>query len=234
MIIGSTTFKSKKDCKDHARELRDNIGPTLSLKTSNPSAYTFFTNLFQYHPNPEKISFLAESKDISIEVGERGGVLIFRLIHETPGSSLIIGFEKCFKSSASLGEKTKSSYEESTFRDNLERALRYNISDQIRDFMEESVNVDICELCNKPIKKYHITHIDHIITFKTLKERFHELYINLPIPTTFIDVDVVDVGDKTFLPEDELYRTSWQLYHACHSSLRKVHELCNLRRSEKD
>lgn len=105
-------------------------------------------------------------------------------------------------------------------------ALRTEIHPQITSFKDTISNVFTCPLCDKLTERADC-HIDHIIFFKDLAERWCEAN-NITIDTP------ISHNNSQISLEDRELAGKWANYHQQHATLRAVCSRCNLTRRYKD
>jgi len=112
-----------------------------------------------------------------------------------------------------------------TPKEEASSAARDEISSQIHDF-HDTGDCSICEICHKNMTRGDGLHVDHIKPFQDL---FLEFLKSLEM--TYHDITTEDLGVESQFLDREL-ALKWYDFHLKHSTLRLVHNKCNLGRKK--
>jgi hypothetical protein len=111
-----------------------------------------------------------------------------------------------------------------TSKDNACSIARYEINNQILNFININEEVDNCELCNDVLSDE--VHVDHIIPFDILFLNFLE-----EKKLSYEDIHKLDMGLYSCFADKEL-ANQWYNFHLKNAKLRIVHKKCNLSRKK--
>lgn len=211
--IDNKSFKTKLECEKYTRDLLNYIGITKSVKQTNAKDFDYLFSLCQRHPN--NIEKLKQCIDFCINRPALNSNGLELNIINNDGTTTEISWRKCVSG--------KSSTSKSKFNS----ALRYCISNQIKEFRNKS-NIAFCQECNCSLYQ-KCNHIDHFEPqFAQLVENFLENKSDVIIP------DKYNKTPKTFelyfLENDEWIGKLFEEYHLKNATLRVLCEKCNLTR----
>jgi hypothetical protein len=117
-------------------------------------------------------------------------------------------------------------FKERTIMDDLTRAMRCSIKDDIIKFKQQ--NILKCNKCKTDDEQYENFHVDHNNpSFKNLKDGFLQL-TNKPIPTKFSDCNVNKL--TIFREENKDFKNEWIEYHNNNCNLQILCRDCNLKK----
>ena len=215
--IGSQTFAGLEEAKSYLQNLFVSVGPTGSLKETNPQVFLKFVEVLQLHPEKER-KRINDAVDIKIIKGYREGIWHIKLVFEDDTEDSV-SYMSC------LTGKIKNS----TIPQKLNEALRNAVQPQIQEF-KQSHPEKKCELCGTlEAQDYHV---DHVKLFCTLTEEF--LSFQSDIPETFgKQADSLGVMRTCFWDRHQAFSEEWQAYHKQHATLRWLCSMCNLTREKK-
>ena len=208
------TYKSKTAFCNYIREIIYDIGICDSVKVNYPKYYNILCELFKFH-----IDYNNKTNgmiDIKIQKQKMNSGLETIIIKELPENNIDISWYSC----ANLRFKNEIN--------NFNDSLRSCISPQIIHF--KCNNSDKCEICNEVKSEMHV---DHIIQFEELKEKFLKICIedNIRIPKEFSEL--TDGSNRPcFKSEDSEFSEKWYEYHEKNAKLRILCKNCNLTRSK--
>jgi len=195
--------KTKKSKLEYYRNLFKK-GHTNSLKTARPADYEDFKELFNVHPNKEKISKMV---DIAIKSNPMYPNTDIIYIIDEDGNYDTVSYKTAFES-----KKPKYSY--------IGILMRNLIQSQTYSFFNN--NKQECELC-----EYNGAHlaVDHFqIPFIKLRDDFLSER-KVPI------INQTDDGGNPILDDDNeehvKFRKEWLIYHQENAKLRILCRSCN-------
>jgi hypothetical protein len=204
ITIGQINFISKKEATAYVRSLIEKTGYCNSLKIQ-PTTYNFLMELFQNHPNPNKVEGTIDIKIGKDPIYNKGYCLYLMKEDNTEDT---ISWNACI----------------STNSINIYSVLRNAISDQIMEFRKKSLQEStICGICSKDTQGN--CHIDHINFFSYLVKDFIKDW-PLEIPSTFVKTQ----HQWDFHTDDEGFKIAFQEYHRAFAKLRITCPKCNLER----
>jgi hypothetical protein len=209
--LGGHSFKTQKAAEEYVRGLIKGIGFCGSIRGVSEEAYRSVLEVLERHPN--KSTKLFNMVDLCIRPNQMNRQAYEINVIRSDGTREDISWKVCITGKA----KTKT--------DELYRALRYSINEQLYAYKQENPT-DTCRMCHKTAPKVHI---DHIIHFECLVENF--LRTVPAAPASFNDA-TDGSNRRCFRPEDEAWERAWQTYHERHATLRAVCQQCNLRREK--
>jgi len=111
-----------------------------------------------------------------------------------------------------------------TSKENVYRAARFEISDQIHEFHDKGA-CSVCEICNLHMTRNYYVHVDHVYPFCKL---FDEFLGSKGLVYNDICVGKNENDENVF--EDKCFAQEWKSHHQQKAKLRIVHKKCNLSR----
>jgi len=215
VVIGTTKYKTQKECENHVRQQLAAVGITKSVRKRNPQMYDFLILLCQRHPRHlDKLKSVADFE--VCETALQKNALALNIINHD-GTITEISWRICVTGVAKSPHTKFAS------------ALRQSVDRQIQEYKESpSTNMNVCSLCSQSLRN-KIPHIDHITHFEKLIRDFREI-------NTFDTPDEYNkrpITYKTiFRPCDEWIGDLFYDYHAQHATLRVSCADCNLTRTK--
>jgi hypothetical protein len=208
IVCHGITFKTKKELSQYVNRIKDTINECHSIKTEYPDEYIFLNELIKRHPEyEEKVCKMVDLKMCMNKL--KNGFEMVIINHDDTTTS--ISLPTCINSKAS------------TIEQNVKRALRIVIQPQI-DYYKRT-HVLECQLCGDCDT---IIHIDHVIQFEELFDKFMKEY-NIKLPTTFDKI--TDGTNRTCLCDvDKHIGVLFYEFHKKHAVLRPLCAQCNLTR----
>jgi hypothetical protein len=191
--------------------LRTLTGQRIAL--THPVFASLMALVFRHPWADEKIGHGVEAFHVTPNYMNNAGMALF--IERIDGSTTDISWRKCI---AKRGMTPKQE---------LLAAMRNAIYPQIRAYRRNRVGVTHCEMCGAFCAL--ASHVDHVVTFKSLAEEF--LSQRQDVPTDF-DSDK-QTCLRTFKPTDATFADAWKAFHAERATLRITCPACNLGRNTK-
>lgn len=206
------TYKSKKVFYEYIKGIIYEIGICDSVKAKYPVNYNILCELFKFHI--DYINKTIGMIDIKIQNNAMNSGLETIIIKELPENNIDISWNSC----AHLRFKNEINH--------LNDSLRSCISPQIIHF--KCNNSNKCTKCGEVKSDMHV---DHIIHFEELKEKFLKICFkdNISIPKKFSEL-TDGTNRSCFRPEDSEFSNKWYEYHEEHAKLRILCKNCNLTR----
>jgi hypothetical protein len=167
--------------------------------------------------HPEADEKLAGVVDFSIRKNKLGNGIALYIINQTP-DPLDVSWVSC---ALRKGKSRKESFN---------CALRVSIYDQIRDYKAlPDTNTTRCTICLK--QELTSCHVDHVITFKTLVDKFVATQPQQPFeyPTAFTECND---GTNMYRLTDTVMEKAFQQLHKEDAILRITCAQCNLSRTD--
>jgi len=210
--IGSLKFSSKKKAYEHTKNIIYQLGCCDICPEHDK--FSFFMDLLRNH----------QSFDNKIGCG----VSHFE-IKPNAYNCYALATDICRKD-GSIVDFSWKSCAESTFKgykQHLQSALRESIKYQIYQFREKSKSADF-SLCCANCKSEQFCQVDHVISFKSLTERF--LADNKP-PQKFDEN--LETHEVIFRKSDKPFQDKWEDFHEKNADLQILCRSCNLSKGSK-
>jgi hypothetical protein len=209
-------LKTQKKKKDYVRDILKKIGMCKSVISVSQAYYNSIYNLVLNHPEADEK--LAGVVDFSIKLNktQKNGIALW-IINQDP-NPLDVSWVCC---AIGEGKQLKISFLD---------ALRTSIADQIQDYRARpDTDTTRCTIC----LKQHLTscHVDHIIPFKTLVQRFIAMQPQQPFkyPTAFTECND---GTGQYRLADTAMEKAFQQLHKKEAELRITCAPCNMSRTD--
>ena len=154
IILGDLTFKTKKECKTHMRQLMQKLDAGTIID-KNDKLFNFFVDLIHRHVEKDiKIGCGISHFLIELNMWKNKNIRLVR----TDNSSIDFSWV------CAINKKSKTSY------DLLRQAMRFKISNQIQDYknlFESPYSCNICKILTETVD------VDHYgIEFQALVNNF--------------------------------------------------------------
>ena len=196
-------YKTQKSLKEYIKNIINEIGICSSIKNNYSQYYNIFIELFNRHPNPEKMINMC---DIQIKSNPLYKHLELHIVYNN-GKTDDISYNVCIN--------TK-------YKNYIKMAMRVSIIPQILEYKNNSIRK--CVNCNSN----QDLEVDHIIWFEKIYDDFMKNN-KIKIPTKFNNTD----GHlKCFMSDDIMFEKSWNLYHNANAQLRVLCSNCNKKRDK--
>lgn len=208
--IGEITFHTKLEAEKYTRNKIIQTGIKNNVKDK------FFMDLIKNYYDYDSIKSNIDS--VNIEPNPFRNKYYHLSINLTDGKKVDISWRKCARQ-----DKPSSD------NNNLTRALRMAIYDEIIEFKKENSKNMICQFC----KSTEDIEVDHIIEFKNIMNNFlkdikHRKDINIPCDFDYHEY----YKSPIFKESDNKFMKIWQVYHYRNSELRFLCKKCNLSRNK--
>jgi hypothetical protein len=213
-------YKTQLDKKNYVRKLLQEIGLCESVKAVSQSAYNTIYDLVLNHPEAaEKLDGVVDfsiKKNKSTKYKDGPGIAL-DIIKEAR-TSIDVSWVCC---ALGKGKPLKGSFN---------GALRVSIQDQIQDYRAHpDTDTTRCTICLK--QQLTSFHVDHVITFKKLVDKFVAMQPQQPFqyPKKFTECN--DGTGKHRLT-DTVMEKAFQQMHKEEAVLRITCVRCNLSRTD--
>jgi hypothetical protein len=212
VILGE--LKTQKKKIDYVREILKEIGICKSVKSVSQNYYDTIYDIVQHHPRAHRK--LLNAVDFYIKTNVRSGTGLALCIRKRDGTVEDVSWVCC---ATGKGRSPRESFC---------RALRVCIDDQIKDFrVHADTDTSRCAMCCKSVETYHV---DHVITFKKLVDKFIAMYPQpFKYPTKFVNCKD---GTNQYRLADTVMEKAFQRLHKDEAVLRITCEKCNMSRAQ--
>jgi hypothetical protein len=218
IIIDDNVMNQKEALEYFRKEYINKMDICVSIKVEYPELYERLLTILCGHPNKVDKGIVNEDgevvcKDFFITRNTNGDKEIN--VKKEDGSVIDISWSKAIK------EKVSSN------KENLIRAMRSSIEEQIEEFRNENPD-KTCKICNQITTEKELN-IDHEILFKTLTDNFLKKYKEDERPKEF---DIGGRNEPVFKNINNNFKEAWNKYHKNNAILRWSHKSCNLERKK--
>lgn len=211
-FIGELGFTSKDATLKYTRSIIQEIGYRKIYPSD--TYYQFLCDLLNNHTEKEsKIGVGINHFEITLSPKFKD---TYWLIHRIDGSVVDVSYNHCCK------------FKERPITRSLTDAMRYSVKDMTINF-KTSKSILSCNKCHNSTLKYKEYHVDHILPFVDLYNKFMSSN-TLSIPTVFNESDC---NIACFRPDDCEFETNWIIFHNNNATLQILCKTCNLQKGKK-
>ena len=209
IILGDLTFKTKKECKTHMRQLMQKLDAGTIID-KNDKLFNFFVDLIHRHVEKDiKIGCGISHFLIELNMWKNKNIRLVRTDDSSIDFSWVCAIDK----------KSKNSY------DLLRQAMRFKILNQIQDYknlFESPYSCNICKILTETVD------VDHYgIEFQALVDNF--INENPEYPETYDDEPLFHVA--VFKQCDNEFAKKWEEYHKRYSKLQLLCVDCHKKKN---
>jgi hypothetical protein len=214
--VAQFDFKTLVEVKEHIHDILKEYATGQII--SKQEHYEFIDALLHCHPRSK--SKFNGSKFNQYRKTDVNGLNLIR----DDNSETDISYMHCLKKNLLLKRSLSQDQVARMLYQDISRAFRDAIHDQINDFSIRywrNKKESICPINEFPMLR-ETSHVDHEITFQTLVDKF---LISNPCLSTYLDRKDNQRGCMII---NEAYKLIWQEFHRKNAKLRVVHKFTNM------